>query len=143
MSQSTSVDMFQYSLSDERFTLRPREVVLSVLVKQDNCPVLHLEFPVVLQTPDLHQQALRRLEVLREVKTGGADGPHVRRQGAVVACEPLHLLLAQTESEGGRENAARLPPVVPDTSHAVVDVGQEASLVPLQTGVPQLDTCIG
>ena len=135
------VYVFKYSLSDERFALRPQQVVLAVPIQQDHCPVLHLELSVILEAANLNVQTLWRLEVLSEVETRGAYGSHVARQRAVVSREPLDLLLAQTQLEGGRENAARLPPVVPDSPHAVVHVGQQTALVSLQTGVSQLDTC--
>ena len=59
-----SVDVFQNSLSYEWFTLGPWEVVLCVLVEQDNSSVLQLQLSVVLQTADLHQETLGRLEML-------------------------------------------------------------------------------
>ena len=120
----SSVDVFKNPLSDERLALGPRQVVLGVLVEHHHRPVLHFILAVVLQAANLHVQALGRLEVLGEVEARGPDGPHVGRQRAAVAREPLELLFAQAEAEGRREDAARLPPVVPDARHAVVDVGQ-------------------
>ena len=137
----TSLNVFQYALSNEGLTLGAQQIVLAVLRQQDNRPVLHLKFPIVLSTADLNIEAFWWLQVLSEIQPGCPNRPHVLSQGAVVAGEPLDLLFTQAQLEVWREDATGLPPVVSDARHTIVDVGQKTPLVALQTGMSQLDTC--
>ena len=136
-----SLNMFQYALSNEGLTLGAQQIVLAVLRQQDNRPILHLKFSIVLGTPDFNVEAFWWLQVLGEIQPSCPNRPHVLSQGTAVAGEPLDLLFAQAQLEVWREDATGLPPVVSDACHTIVDVGQETPLVALQTSMSQLDTC--
>ena len=139
--KNPSVYVFQNALPNQVLTLRAQQIVLAVLEQLDHRPVLALKLPIVHQAANFNVEALGGVHVLGEVQPVLADGAHVAGKGAVVAGEPLRLLLAQTELELRREHAAHLPAVVADGGHAVVDVGEQAALVALEAGVAQLYAC--
>ena len=131
--------VFQDALPNEVFALRTQQIVLTVLEQLHDSSILTLKLTIVHDTADFYVEALGRLHVQSEVQPLGANRAHIAGQGAIVAGKPLDLLLAQALLELRREDTAHLPPVVTDGGHAVVYVGQQAALVALKAGMPELN----
>ena len=127
-------DVLQDALHDELLTQVPGQVVLSPLLELDHLTLSSLNLPVILQDSHLNIERLRRSKVSGEICS---HRPHVDGQGLVVFTEELQLRLAHVEPHVLGQDGSELPPHGGDEVGPVVEVGQQAPLVPLDGGVLQ------
>lgn len=102
--------------------------MLSVLFEHYDIAVVGLHFAVIGLDPDLDKIALWRSLIRHQVH---AHRPHVRGQISAVLTEVGQLRLAHGSFQFWGQNGAEIPTIIPNRGHSMVEISQNAPLVPL------------